>query len=146
MSLVPTAELAEIRDDLQSLINGDSKAQQELQALQQLCLPPTITKAIENKAFVVIQTQNVQQYIAVSVKAVLKLDRVLNGYEKHADDFFDNYIESGYSLEDFVNEMESSLIRAALKRTYGNKKKAADLLNCSRTTLNAKIARLDIKP
>ena len=50
------------------------------------------------------------------------------------------------SLKDKVAEYERKLILAALEKTNGNQKKAAELLSVNATTLSEKLKRLQIKP
>ncbi len=51
--------------------------------------------------------------------------------------------EHGLSLEDYLRTVERALIRRALDRTQGNKRKAAELLGLKRTTLVEKLKRLE---
>lgn len=48
-------------------------------------------------------------------------------------------------LQEEVQRYESELIRAALQRTNGNQRRAAQLLGVKVTTLNCKIKRLGIQ-
>ncbi len=52
--------------------------------------------------------------------------------------------EDGMDLQQYVQEIERYLIRASLKRTGGNKRRAAELLNLKRTTLVEKAKRLEL--
>lgn len=52
--------------------------------------------------------------------------------------------EAGIDLKQFIRELEKNLIRESLERAGGNKKKAARLLRLKRTTLVAKLRRMDI--
>ncbi|HQH80767.1 MAG TPA: helix-turn-helix domain-containing protein, partial [bacterium] len=49
--------------------------------------------------------------------------------------------DAGLSFKDAVEQFESKLIVGALKRTGGNKNKAAALLKLNRTTLVEKIKK-----
>ena len=51
--------------------------------------------------------------------------------------------ESGIDFESIVSRLERSLIDQALRRSMGNKKKAADILGLKRTTLAAKLKTLE---
>jgi DNA-binding NtrC family response regulator len=51
--------------------------------------------------------------------------------------------ESGIDLEEAVADFERTLIRRALDRTGGNKRRASDLLQLKRTTLIEKLKRLE---
>ncbi len=51
--------------------------------------------------------------------------------------------DEGVDLAQLVSDFERSLIRRALDRTEGNKRRAADLLHLKRTTLIEKMKRLD---
>jgi DNA-binding NtrC family response regulator len=53
--------------------------------------------------------------------------------------------EEGLDFEQAIAEAERDLIRRALSRTGGNKRRAADLLHLKRTTLVEKIKRLDMR-
>ncbi len=55
-----------------------------------------------------------------------------------------NFPEKGLNLKEVVNEFEKGLILKALKKTRGNQKKAAYLLNINPPTLNEKIKRFGI--
>lgn len=58
---------------------------------------------------------------------------------------FADISRNGASLKELVTEFERNLIVAALKKTEGNQKKAADLLRVNPTTLNEKVKRLEIQ-
>jgi len=58
----------------------------------------------------------------------------------------DELPEDGVSLKEAVADFERRLILKALKRTAGNQKRAAQLLQLNATTLNEKIKRLEIDP
>jgi DNA-binding NtrC family response regulator len=51
--------------------------------------------------------------------------------------------ENGMDLEEYVSRLELALIRQALSRTAGNKRRAADLLGLKRTTFLEKLKRLE---
>jgi two-component system, NtrC family, response regulator AtoC len=51
--------------------------------------------------------------------------------------------EEGIELEEIVSSFEHTLIRRALERTGGNKRRAAELLRLKRTTLIEKLKRLE---
>jgi two-component system, NtrC family, response regulator AtoC len=51
--------------------------------------------------------------------------------------------EEGVELEQVVSSFEHTLIRRALERTGGNKRRAAELLHLKRTTLIEKLKRLE---
>jgi DNA-binding NtrC family response regulator len=51
--------------------------------------------------------------------------------------------DEGLEMERLVSEFEHTLIRRALERTNGNKRRAADLLHLKRTTLIEKLKRLE---
>jgi len=51
--------------------------------------------------------------------------------------------ESGIDLEQAVADFERTLIRRAMDRTGGNKRRASDLLQVKRTTLIEKLKRLE---
>ncbi len=51
--------------------------------------------------------------------------------------------EDGIELEQVVSGFEHMLIRRALERTGGNKRRAAELLHLKRTTLIEKLKRLE---
>ena len=53
--------------------------------------------------------------------------------------------EAGLDFEQVIAEAERDLIRRALARTDGNRRRAADLLGLKRTTLVEKIRRLDLE-
>ncbi len=53
--------------------------------------------------------------------------------------------QNGASLKEQVQEFEKSLITAALRKTDGNQKQAAEILRVNPTTLNEKLKRLNIK-
>ena len=50
--------------------------------------------------------------------------------------------DEGMCFEDYVHDVERELIRQALKKSDGNKRRAADLLQLKRTTLIEKMKRL----
>ena len=52
--------------------------------------------------------------------------------------------EEGINLQNVVTDMERELISQSLRRTNGNKKLAAKLLNLKRTTLIEKIKRIGL--
>jgi DNA-binding NtrC family response regulator len=52
----------------------------------------------------------------------------------------------GIDFEAAVSRMERSLLSQALERTWGNKKRAAELLRIKRTTFSAKWRSLEDKP
>src|SRR5438552_8651865 len=52
--------------------------------------------------------------------------------------------EGGISFQDVVTDMERELIVQSLRKTNGNKKLAAKLLNLKRTTLIEKIKRIGL--
>ena len=54
-------------------------------------------------------------------------------------------VENNLSFREVIEEMESNLIKAALKKTGYNKKKAAELLKLHRNTLNIKVKKYKIK-
>jgi DNA-binding NtrC family response regulator len=51
--------------------------------------------------------------------------------------------EHGVDLDGYLSNVELMLIRKALDRTSGNKRRAADLLQIKRTTLIEKLKRLE---
>jgi sigma-54 specific flagellar transcriptional regulator A len=51
--------------------------------------------------------------------------------------------EHGLDLDGYLSNVELMLIRKALDRTSGNKRRAADLLQIKRTTLIEKLKRLE---
>jgi DNA-binding NtrC family response regulator len=51
--------------------------------------------------------------------------------------------ESGIEMDRLVSEFEHGLIKQALERTRGNKRRAAELLRMKRTTLIEKLKRLE---
>jgi transcriptional regulator with PAS, ATPase and Fis domain len=51
--------------------------------------------------------------------------------------------ETGIELEELVSNFEHTLIRRALERTNGNRRRAAELLHLKRTTLIEKLKRLE---
>jgi DNA-binding NtrC family response regulator len=51
--------------------------------------------------------------------------------------------DDGLLFDDLVTDFEHTLIRRALERTGGNKRRAADLLHIKRTTLIEKLKRLE---
>ena len=55
-------------------------------------------------------------------------------------------LPDGVGLSDAVSRYERQLIEAALRRTGGVQKKAAEILGLKPTTLNEKIKRLGIRP
>lgn len=52
----------------------------------------------------------------------------------------------GLPLEQYLRDIERALIRRALERAQGNKRKAADMLGLKRTTLVEKLKRMDVEP
>lgn len=56
-----------------------------------------------------------------------------------------SFPEQGLDLNEAINDFENELIIQALKRTQGNKNKAASLLNLNRTTLVEKLKRKGLK-
>ena len=54
--------------------------------------------------------------------------------------------EEGINFDEIVGSLELSLLNQALKRSGGNKAKAADLLGIKRTTLLAKMKSLECAP
>jgi DNA-binding NtrC family response regulator len=50
--------------------------------------------------------------------------------------------DDGIDFENYVHDVERELIRQALRRADGNKRRAADLLQLKRTTLLEKMKRL----
>ena len=50
--------------------------------------------------------------------------------------------EEGIRFEDYVHDVERELIRQAVDKSGGNKRRAADLLHLKRTTLIEKMKRL----
>jgi DNA-binding NtrC family response regulator len=50
--------------------------------------------------------------------------------------------DAGLDFEETIQAIERSLLRQALDRTQGNKKRAADILHLNRTTLAAKLKAL----
>jgi len=52
--------------------------------------------------------------------------------------------EGGINFQDVVTDMERELILQSLRKTNGNKKLAAKLLNLKRTTLIEKIKRIGL--
>jgi len=52
--------------------------------------------------------------------------------------------EEGINFQDVVTDMERELILQSLRKTHGNKKLAAKLLNLKRTTLIEKIKRIGL--
>jgi transcriptional regulator with GAF, ATPase, and Fis domain len=55
-------------------------------------------------------------------------------------------VEGGADFYEEVRRFECALIQRALKRTAGNKARAARLLNLKQTTLHEKIKRYNIRP
>jgi DNA-binding NtrC family response regulator len=53
--------------------------------------------------------------------------------------------ESGLDFEQTVGSFERSILEQALRKTGGNKKKAADMLRLKRTTLSAKLRTLEVR-
>jgi len=53
--------------------------------------------------------------------------------------------EEGINFDDIVTDMERELILQSLRKTKGNKKMAAKLLNLKRTTLIEKIKRIGLR-
>ena len=53
--------------------------------------------------------------------------------------------EEGINFQNVVTDMERELILQSLRRTNGNKKLAAKLLNLKRTTLIEKIKRIGLR-
>ena len=51
--------------------------------------------------------------------------------------------DEGIDFDQYVSNIERSLIRQSLERTSGNKRQAAKLLNLKRTTLIEKLKRLE---
>jgi DNA-binding NtrC family response regulator len=51
--------------------------------------------------------------------------------------------ENGLDFDQYIEEIELSLIKRSLERTQGNKRQAAKLLNLKRTTLIEKLKRLE---
>jgi len=58
----------------------------------------------------------------------------------------DELPEEGISLKTAVTDYEKRLIIKALRKTGGNQKQAAELLQMNPTTLNEKIKRFDVNP
>lgn len=56
-----------------------------------------------------------------------------------------SFPDHGLDLNEAINDFENELIIQALKRTQGNKNKAASLLNLNRTTLVEKLKRKGLK-
>jgi len=56
-----------------------------------------------------------------------------------------SFPEGGLDLNEALNDFENELILQALRRTQGNKNKAANLLNLNRTTLVEKLKRKGLK-
>jgi len=56
-----------------------------------------------------------------------------------------SFPDHGLDLNEAINDFENELILQALKRTQGNKNKAASLLNLNRTTLVEKLKRKGLK-
>jgi arginine utilization regulatory protein len=54
-------------------------------------------------------------------------------------------VENNLSFREVIEELEKNLIKAALKKTNYNKKKAAELLNIHRNTFNIKVKKYKIK-
>ncbi len=53
-------------------------------------------------------------------------------------------VENNLSFKEVVEELEKHLIKAALEKSGYNKKKAADILNIHRNTLNIKVKKYKI--
>jgi len=56
-----------------------------------------------------------------------------------------SFPEGGLDLNEAMNDFENELILQALRKTQGNKNKAANLLNLNRTTLVEKLKRKGLK-
>lgn len=56
-----------------------------------------------------------------------------------------SFPEGGLDLNEALNDFENELILQALRKTQGNKNKAANLLNLNRTTLVEKLKRKNLK-
>ncbi len=52
--------------------------------------------------------------------------------------------DNGFDFNDFISRMEDKIITSALRKTHGNKKAAAELLNLNRTTLVEKIKKKNL--
>ena len=68
-------------------------------------------------------------------------EKSLNMFESLIDEF---YGERMASLKEFLSHIERNLILAALERTNGDQKKAADILGIKPTTLHEKMKRYHI--
>ena len=143
--------LRERREDIPLLVQRFIEHFCETHKLDLKTISPNVLKALMAYDWPgnVRQLENiVERMVALTANRPAILPADLPGEIQNRDSL--NFVplieipEGGISFQDVVTDMERELIVQSLRRTNGNKKLAAKLLNLKRTTLIEKIKRIGL--
>jgi len=102
-----------------------------------------ITDSLSREGYLVTNQPHTQGMIKVVRKSGISKDKLLSGGFLDMTDILIKH-RSGQIYKTLLSEVEKPLIEQVLKRTEGNKLKAARMLGINRNTLDAKIKKLEI--
>jgi DNA-binding NtrC family response regulator len=144
--------LRERREDIPLLIQNFVERFSEVHGMEQKTLSPEVVKGLMNYAWPgnVRQLENIiERMVALTGRRTSIVGDDLPGEITASQDGpvtpTIEIPDGGINFQNIVSSMERDLIMQSLKKSGGNKKLAAELLNLKRTTLIEKIKRIGLE-